>query len=334
MLSAAIFALIAGPALAISPEYGINNARPMDGLLDVPLNVAPTVGVVGLSISTATTPSMELELVLVDLDTELRVPATVWPIGSDLYQIQPEANLQAETEYAVYTVPGFEGDEDATYVTGFTTGTAKDSDVPTTPQPIGVEQESYTDEWGDWHLLRVQQRPAVDPVGVVYSVVVESLHCATRGDCGAPPMSWALGGEPTWEAAHDGSVNVEYLRFARDPTGAVDEIASMDPSDSVIRIFTEDLAGNGAQMVCSIPMGVDAADVGCGDAAAVGVHSAGGEEHGSTPPEEDSQSGSSDLADSGDDKISGCSVSGATPVLTLALLSLAAVGRRRVGAEP
>lgn len=327
MLSTALLALTL-PAHALSPEYGVGDARPLDGGSDVALNVAPVVELHDLWVSTESAPERDLELVLIDVETEERVPSIVREIGANLYRVLPEAELDADTEYAVFVVPGIYGDEHSTPVTQFITGAAADVDVPTIPQPIGVAQESHTDEWGDWHLFSVEQRPAIDPVGVVYSVVVESVACARAGDCGAPPISWALGGVTMGEPSHTGDSDVEVMYFSRDPAGGSDPLATLDPADSVVRIYTEDLAGNEARMVCSIPDGVDAAAVGCEDAAAVGVH--GLSDH------DDADQGGEDPADdpavsepAGDDKASGCTVAGASPAVTLAVLSLAAVARRR-----
>jgi len=319
VIAALLLSLMALPALALSEAYGIDTARPLDGGVDVPVNTMPVVQAQGLRLGGPTDDELH-ELVLVDYSSETKVDASVEDIGAGLYRLVPDEELSANTEYVLMAIPDIYGSSGVTPITRFTTGEEVDEDVPTIPQPIGVQQVSETDEWGDWHSFSVEQRPAVDPVGVVYAVVVESVDCARAGDCGMPPMSYALGGAAAGEPSHDGTTENETLRFFSNPTGESDPLATLQPLDSVVRIFTEDLAGNSAPLVCMVPNGVEADEVGCADAA-VAVPIGGGTPEG-TDPELPS-------IPTDNDKFSGCAVAGGAPVMGLSLMAMAAVARRR-----
>jgi hypothetical protein len=285
--------------------------------VDVPLNVMPVVEVHAMDVQSTSDPTPEHELVLIDIASAAIVPAQVHHIGTGLYQLWPDAVLAANRAYAVVSIPDLPMSYEGEPLAVFTTGEVEDHRVPTIPEPLGVAQESVSDEWGDWHTFSVEQRPARDPVGVVYAVEVETLSCALAGDCGAPPLSFALGGVLVEAPSHDGSSVVETLRFSDNPVGDADPLALEIPEDSVVRIYTMDLAGNNAALVCSLPQGVEAELVGCGDAAAVG-------EHGVEPEPGDDGDSSDDSSGS-----SGCAVAGATPAFGLALMSLGAMARRR-----
>lgn len=316
MLVATLLSLFASPAHALSPAYGFGEVRPLDGSAQVATTVMPVVEALGLTL-TAGDAEGEFAVVLQEVGTDAVVPAEVEAIGAGLYQIIPDDALAAETTYAVQ-VPGFSSD--GAPLTQFTTGVEADGVVPTIPQPVYVDQVSTTDEWGDWHAFSITQRPAVDPVGVIYTVEVESVACALAGDCGAPPVSFALGGATHGEPAHDGSTVNEVLGFHTNPAAEWDPLATLVPDDSVVRITTMDLSGNPAPLVCSVPPEVDPETVGCGDAAMVATHST------HTPHEEEGW-GAGELEPEGE--AGGCSVTGATPALALALMSMGVVARRR-----
>ena len=163
MLSAALLALCALPAHALSEAYGIETARPFDGAEAVPVNTMPVVQFLNIAVASEDAPTTGVELVLIDAETEAPVEARVQNIGSGLYQLVPEAPLEADTQYTVLTIPGIYGVEDFTFVSSFSTDSSTDLEGPDIPQPINIEQSSRTDEWGVWHLFTVAQRPAIDP---------------------------------------------------------------------------------------------------------------------------------------------------------------------------
>lgn len=321
MNAALLLSMMSLPAHALSEAHGIDRARPLEGGVEVPLNTMPVVKVHGVHLGGPTDDSAH-ELVLMDYSSETRVAASVDEIGAGLFRLDPDELLSADTEYVLMVIPGIYGEETATPITRFTTGAETDEDVPTIPQPIGVRQISDTDEWGDWHTFSVEQRPAIDSVGVVYSVEVESVDCAVAGDCGMPPMSYALGGATTGEPAHDGTTENETLYFSTSPAGEFDPLATLQPSDSVVRIVTADLSGNEAALVCILPTGVEADEVGCEDAALVANLD------GESTPEGTDPDFTTEL-DSEEDKGAGCAVAGGAPMMGLAALGLAAVARRR-----
>jgi len=317
MFSAALLSLVALPAHALSWAPGFERAVPADGSADVPLNVMPVVEVHAMDVQSTSDATPEHALVLVDVASADVVPAQVHHIGSGLYQIWPDEVLGANRDYAVVAIPDLPMSAEGEPLSVFTTGELEDHQEPTIPEPLGVAQESHTDEWGDWHSFLIDQRPAIDPVGVVYAVEVETLSCALAGDCGAPPLGFALGGVLVGAPSHDGNSLVETLRFSDNPAGEADPLALQIPEDSVVRVHTMDLAGNNAALVCSVPQGVEAELVGCEDAAAVG-------EHGVEPEPGDDGDRSEVGSGSG-----GCAVVGATPAVALAMVSLGAVARRR-----
>jgi len=174
MFSASLLVLASLPAHALSVAVGFDDARPLEGEVDVPVNVSPVVRASGLTVATEAAPDGEMVLQLVDVDADVPVAVTVSAIGAGLYRVEPEAELAEATEYAIWAAFSEPQENDELmFITAFATGDSLDLDRPTIPLPFAVTQSSHTDEWGDWDLFIVEQVPAVDPVGVLYEVVVE-----------------------------------------------------------------------------------------------------------------------------------------------------------------
>lgn len=323
MFVAALSILTAAPALALDWSPGFEQAFPADGTTAVAVNAWPVVEVHAMELQTPDTPDAEHQVSLVLADTGDSIPAAVEHLGSGVYQLQPDEEFLSDTAYALVASP--ELPVSSNPLATFVTGSEWDSTPPTIPQPLEVYQESVTDEWGDWHALHIVQRPAGDTSAVLHRVTVSTLDCALGVvACEAPEVGIFIRSGVSPEPDHETGGPTETLSFRRDPVGHDDEQATMDPTTSVITIQTEDLAGNRAPLVCLVPDSIDPADVGCGEAAL--VH---------TVYENQNHDGRlEDDPESTDDKSpSGCMTGGGASSISLALLALASVLRRRADAS-
>ena len=265
------------PANALSPDISMTGVLPESGSEDVAVNVAPVITTSMLSIThEGSQDDMADHVVALYNQTEdTFVPATVEPLAGDVYQVVPAEPLAANTRYIITSDPPIIGGDADGQVTTFTTGDWVDETVPTIPQPLSVYQTTTTDEWGDWHAFTVEQRPAGDMSGVIYTVDLVRLDCAMSPDCAEAASASFIGDGFVSEPNHEnGYQETEALVFRDDPAGASQAGATFALHDTVVKISTVDLAGNAAALVCSVPEGYDPAEVGCEDAAASGTHSA------------------------------------------------------------
>lgn len=281
MFCAMILTSLLAPANALSPDMSMTGVLPASGSEDVAVNIAPVITTSMLSITHegAQDGTADHVVALYNPAEDVFVPATVEPLGGDVYQLVPAEQLMAHTSYVITSDPPIVGGDENGQVTAFTTGDWIDETVPTIPQPLNVYQTTTTDEWGDWHTFTVEQLPAGDESGVIYTVDLVSLDCAMSAECAESESASFVGDGFVSEPDHEGGVpDVEALVFRADPAGAHQAGATFVPQDTVVKISTVDLAGNASKLVCSVPEGTDPADVGCEDAAATGTHSSEGDD--------------------------------------------------------
>jgi hypothetical protein len=160
--------LLPSSAEALSCMAGVYEATPRSGLTDLPINTLPLVW------SALTHPNSDLRLLNVDTEEELDFSLT--HLGSSLYTIDLDSDLEAGTTYQLI--------EYEWELSTFTIGDSIDEDGPETPIITDLDRERGSDIWGNWDYLVISTESSED-------VAYFEVEVSDNANFDNPSIAWS-----------------------------------------------------------------------------------------------------------------------------------------------